>query len=146
MKLPSVKLVWCGMAVNNDRLHYWSYLIWTGLVYRLTQERLVVCCSGMSVTEKEQVKQIIGSVGQYLLSDDKLWFHCLPSFCDLGGAFANNWNHSCTHLVMSSVTVTVKVHICCGEPGRDLSTSFSVMTEYKDLCSMLFAYFLVVIN
>lgn len=65
--------------------------------YRVEYEPLVVCSSCLDVSGKTVLNQAI---------------------LQLGGLTANNWTEECTHLVMSSVKVTIKT-ICaliCGCP------------------------------
>ncbi|XP_031222411.1 nibrin [Mastomys coucha] len=65
--------------------------------FRVEYEPLVVCSSCLDVSGKSVLNQAI---------------------LQLGGLTANNWTEECTHLVMSSVKVTIKT-ICaliCGRP------------------------------
>ncbi|XP_052032079.1 nibrin isoform X2 [Apodemus sylvaticus] len=65
--------------------------------FRVEYEPLVVCSSCLDVSGKTVLNQAI---------------------LQLGGLTANNWTEECTHLVMSSVKVTIKT-ICaliCGRP------------------------------
>lgn len=48
---------------------------------RLTQEPLVVCCSGMNVAEKDKIRQSVASIGQYCdfygTREFSAYFHCV---------------------------------------------------------------------
>ncbi|XP_062522487.1 nibrin-like [Corticium candelabrum] len=56
--------------------------------FKVGFEQLVFCCSGMLVEEKRALKPIVNK---------------------LGGRISNDWTSDCTHLVMNSITVTIKV-------------------------------------
>ncbi|XP_023382645.1 nibrin-like [Pteropus vampyrus] len=56
--------------------------------FRVEYERLVACSSCLDVSGKMALNQAI---------------------LNLGGLTANNWTEECTHLVMKSVKVTIKV-------------------------------------
>eukprot|EP00079_Xenopus_tropicalis_P016383 XP_004915210.1 PREDICTED: nibrin isoform X1 [Xenopus tropicalis] len=63
--------------------------------YRVEYEPLVVCSSCLDNTEKNSLKQ---------------------NLIHLGGHMLNNWTEKCTHLVMTSIKVTIKTIcalICC---------------------------------
>ena len=54
----------------------------------MVYEPLVFCCSAMSKPESVRLKQEAGSLGAEVVS---------------------SWSHRCSHLVMTNITVTVKV-------------------------------------
>lgn len=62
--------------------------MWLAFTYRVEYEPLVACSSCLDESGKNALSQAI---------------------LQLGGLTVNNWTEDCTHLVMMSVKVTIKV-------------------------------------
>lgn len=80
---------------------------------RLLREAVVFCCSGVTARVKAEVRELAGALGGQLLS---------------------RWTPACTHLVMSKLTVTVKVGGPLPPPAGDAGL---VHTVLGSLCRQL---------
>ncbi|CAI8012351.1 Nibrin [Geodia barretti] len=73
---------------QNDIVTFGQGVPSTHSRFRLVYEPLVFCCSAMSKPESVRLKQEAGSLGAEVVS---------------------SWSHRCSHLIMTNITVTVKV-------------------------------------
>ena len=72
----------------------------------------------MSPAEKSKLKRSVAKLGLLNSTTDPLPYACAiilvytVHYIAVGGKLENSWSPSCTHLVMSALTVTVKVCTC----------------------------------